>query len=1033
MPTDGMSVETSPLHAAMAEPLAASSPDAASRSNAAYMSLMRDVATRPAAESPATSDAPEARARFLGPYELCEILGHGGMGVVYRARHRDTAEPVAVKTVRISHHRFLQGIAREIHALARISHPGIVRIVASGFHDDVPWYAMDFVQGVTLRKYLMQVRRVLSSVATGPLLGSAFATVPATSGDHWWTQALRPTGEDLSDDGARLGLRCPAERSPEAPVADSPDLPSCLVVLRRLCRSLSYLHGEGIVHRDLKPENVVVRADGTPVLMDFGLMAEFARELSRETLTIDGRYAGTPLYVAPEQIKGELVDARADLYSLGCMMYEMFVGSPPFIARTAQEVFQAHVTVPPVAPRDRGVVLLPELEELVMRLLEKEPRRRIGYAADVEATLGRLGVRDSVDESWPRAQPYLYRPSVEGRDDEIQRLLELVWGLALDQGALAIISGETGVGKTRLAVEIGREAEALEILTVTGTCFEGAREPLEGLKKPLDIIAGQYRDRGVAQSANFLGERGRVLGIYEAALESLPDTSEEIPTGEARLRLFAYLTDTLLALANDDPILLLLDDLQWADNLTLGWLAFLAEHPPLAQVPLLLIGTCRSEEMPVALESVVVAPGVTHLVLERLSERAVAAIVADMLALADPPAALSRYLTQQSEGNPCFVAEYLRAALSEGLLWRDDAGKWHVAEPGGRPASTADYEALPLPKSLHDLVSRRLSMLGTAASRMLDAVAVIAQEAGLVLIQMVSKLHGRDLVEGVEELLRRQVLEEHEPGILRFVHDQLREVAYRRLAPESRRKLHREVAEGMEILSASGTSMPPAKLARHWELAGILPRAQTHYLQAARRANRAHAPTEAEQYYTAYLSLVRAASAESIAVTRELATEVLSPQGRIAEARRALESTQDDALLIGESALAAATMVDRAQLERRFAGALAEADALIHAAARLYEHLDDALGLAGCHCQWGHIAMAQELSGAGHLEIAERILGRTAQPRDRAATRAVERLRLAVRAFEAKSCRDLYQGELISALPLAVRARVLVGLDVPNR
>src|SRR5262249_18807067 len=156
------------------------------------------------------------------------------------------------------------------------------------------WYAMQLVEGVTLRRYAA--------------MGSPVQTQGSTQASEGSPQAA---------DGSALNR---AATRPEEDRGEARPLLHVLCLLHRLCSVLSFLHGEGIVPRDLKPDNILVRPDATPVLVDFGLAVQFTGEVSREALQSESLVAGTVAYVAPEQSRGELLDARADLYALGCIL-----------------------------------------------------------------------------------------------------------------------------------------------------------------------------------------------------------------------------------------------------------------------------------------------------------------------------------------------------------------------------------------------------------------------------------------------------------------------------------------------------------------------------------------------------------------------------------------------------------------------------------------------------------------------------------------------------------------------------------------
>ena len=268
----------------------------------------------------------------VGQYEITGELGSGGMGVVYRAKHVMLHRPAAIKVLRPelgAHTSALDRFLNEARAATAIRHPGIVEIYDYG-NTAAGWayIAMELLTGATL--------------------------------------------------AARIGERGPL------PIVDA------LILTRRIAGPLAVAHDAGIIHRDLKPENVFLIRDheGGAVdqvkLLDFGI----ARLESAATRTTTGLILGTPAYMSPEQCRGITdCDHRADLYSLGCVVYEMLVGEPPFGARGSMtELIAAHIGTPaPELPR----AVAPELRRLVARLLAKSPAERPANALEVIAELDR--------------------------------------------------------------------------------------------------------------------------------------------------------------------------------------------------------------------------------------------------------------------------------------------------------------------------------------------------------------------------------------------------------------------------------------------------------------------------------------------------------------------------------------------------------------------------------------------------------------------------------------------------------------------
>ena len=283
----------------------------------------------------------------LGPYRLVERLGGGGMGVVWRSIEEPFGREVAVKVVRAEHLyvgtarlRFL----REIEAVSMLQHQGIVPVYSFGEHGDVPYYAMEMVAGRSLAELLASLQ-----------------TTPAAS--------LSPAL--LHQDGA-------------------PDwMDACCIVVAKVARALQHAHERNIVHRDVKPSNIMLADDGRVLLIDFGL----AQVEGAETLTRGGVQPGSLSYMSPEQVRGEAVDHRTDIWSLGVTLYELLSLRPPFRGDSAGEMRQQILAAAPpplwrVLPKVRW-----EIATIVATALAPEPVRRYqtarAFAEDLEAALQR--------------------------------------------------------------------------------------------------------------------------------------------------------------------------------------------------------------------------------------------------------------------------------------------------------------------------------------------------------------------------------------------------------------------------------------------------------------------------------------------------------------------------------------------------------------------------------------------------------------------------------------------------------------------
>lgn len=784
----------------------------------------------------------------IGSYRIIDALGQGAMGVVYRARHVTSERAVALKTVRVPSPRLLDGIRREIRALTRIRHPGVVRILDDGVHEGRPWYAMDLLEGESLRHF-------------GNRVWSPFRVPLQPVG---MTEGLTETDalprETSLETASNAGVADPRIITGLAPAAGG-ELKAVMRILRRICATLAYLHGEGFINCDLKPENILLM-DGQPVIIDFGLTAHHPGGSSREALEASGSAAGTIPYMSPEQLRGEFLDARSDLYSVGCLLYELVVGAPPF-SGAPRQVMTGHLETPPVPPSERVSGVPARLERVILRLLSKNLNDRYGHADEVAAELAELAEDVARLSEFPPARPYLYRPRFVGREALLQHLVMLRERAADGAGAFALIGGESGVGKTRLAMEVTRFAPPSRMLVVAGESSALSASsaagvgpaPLHTVRPLLQAVADRCQEGGSDVTEQLLGHRRAVLALYEPLLAEVPAREPLAPAAvlgaaQSRQRLFTYLAEVIAAFAHERPLLWIIDDIGWGDELSL---AFLRSLTPdfFESAPVLIVCTYRSEERPEAVAELAALAHVKHVVLPRLEPPAVQTMLTDMLAVRELPRGFVELIAREAEGNPFFVGEYLRTAVTERALVR----RVSETQEGGTAEAHAN---IALPRSIREHIQRRLAQLTPVARQTVLAAAVLGREVESGALCTVADLVDESSVEALNELLRRQVLEQREPGKLRFAHDKLREVIYAGASRAQLRDLHLRAARALESRTAAGEGGLWATLAHHFAIAELREPTIRYLTLAADEAKLKFANGEAIRLYR-----------EAIRVTRE--------------------------------------------------------------------------------------------------------------------------------------------------------------------
>ena len=776
---------------------------------------------------------------FIGPYRLLSVIGEGGIGIVFKAEHGTTGQIVALKTVRRQREGHLASFRREFHTVRQIQHPRIVRILDGDTVHGRPWYAMELL--------------------TGQTLGERFRGHKGTDDGSWITGDVDtaddvPTVRATTDHPGDFPGSAVMPRRPRKPLLPLHDL---LTILRKVADALTFIHGQGVVHRDLKPGNIFIRSDGEPVLMDFGLVHRYARG-AREVLDIAGRRDGTTGYIAPEQLRGERVDARADLYALGCILYEGLTGTLPLPSTGSRGPGRQRELIDAVAARATRPDLPSALEDLILKLLADRAADRLGHASDVARILEKLGAqpRDAAEMDTPRG--YLYRPQFSGRETAVAKLDVAVSQVRGGEGGLVLVTGESGIGKTSVLIELARTATALGLAVITSECLplsgiasadSQATTPLQAFARVLEAVADRCRAGGPSETERLLGERTAVLGAYHQAISDIQPHKDDsgprhFPDGLGRARVFGALAETLTALTAERPLIIVIDDLQWSDELSLRFLSWL--RPDFfRKTPLLIVAGSRSESLRPEVAALQELPHVQALPLSRLGDQAIGSMARDMLAVSHPPAALLDFLTAISLGNPFFVAEYLRAAVYERLLVRDADGHWRVSDPSG-------FESLPLPRSVGQLVQRRLEKIGADARLFLDVAAVMGRETNLTATASVLDWsdEGR-LQSALGELIEGQILEESADDEFRFLHDRLREFVYGAMDPAARQAIHRRAADTLEstLRDSPEWSRVWSSLGYHFAGAGLAERAAEYFIRAADHARARFANADAISLY----------------------------------------------------------------------------------------------------------------------------------------------------------------------------------------
>ncbi len=581
--------------------------------------------------------------------------------------------------------------------------------------------------------------------------------------------------------------------------------------------TLAELHRRGVIHKDIKPSNIIVTPSGETRLIDFGTAT--LQRVEHVEAAPPSLIEGTLAYLSPEQTgrMNRAVDSRTDLYSLGVTLYELLTGSRPFQGADALEWFHAHMAQAPQPPRERVPGLPTALCGIVLKLLAKVAEERYQSAEGLKADLERC--RDNlprgIDEDFPLGvhdfpSRFQLPQRLYGRDAEAQALLEGLERVSREaRPELFVIRGYSGIGKSALVHELHKPVVRQRGFFLHGKFDQFRRDipyatiaqAIRGLTQQLLASTDEELARWSQHLRDVWRGHGQVLVDVVPQLELVVGAQPfvpELPPAEARHRFNRVFRQFLGVFSTSEhPLVLFLDDLQWADLSSLQLIHHLLTHPETP--PVLLIGAYRDNEVGPAHALFQTLAGLSHagarlseLRLEPLSLEDVGQLVTDALPGAGPAvvAPLATLARAKTDGNPFFLLQFMLTLHQDGLLVRTPEGRWRWDAEAIRARGYSD--------NVVDFMAGKLRQLPRDTLYLLRLAACVGTAVAPSMLALLSGRSDAEVDVGLEPALREGLLtrarpEEH----YRFLHDRIQQAAHALIPDEERQAVHLRIGRLM--------------------------------------------------------------------------------------------------------------------------------------------------------------------------------------------------------------------------------------------
>lgn len=842
-------------------------------------------------------------------YEIIEELGRGGMGTVYRALDKEINEEVAIKFLKpeiAEDESTIERFRNELKIAHKIAHKNVCKMYHLAKEEGTHYITMEYVPGESLKKFIQNKGKL------------------------------------------------PEEKA--------------ITIAKQIANGLSEAHEMGVVHRDLKPQNIMIDPEGKAKIMDFGI----ARSLAAIGVTQTGMIIGTPDYMSPEQVEGRESDQRSDIYSLGVLLYEMVTGSVPFEGDSSLSVALKHKTEIPPDPRELNDKLTDDLSAVILKCMEKDREQRYQSVEELLSDLESIekGLETAAASPKSRAPAFLVeqkgeeieeeKPVFVARAQELEKLDLFLQKALSGKAQITFITGEAGSGKTALIQEFTRRSQEThsELIVAQGKCnaHTGIGDPYLPFIEILRLLTGDVEAKWTAGiitrehaarlwnlfpvTANALIDKGSdLINVFipgaelvsrgEAfmsagtswlfQLKKLVERKAALPADSSLQQsdLFQQYTRVMEALAQKKPLLLVLDDLQWVDAGSASLLFHLGRR--IASSRIMIVGAFRSSEVDLGragerhpLEPVLHEFKRDFGSLEVEVGKTEGHQFVDAFLDSEPNQLGLEFretLYRQTKGHSLFTVELLRDMQDRGVLVRDKKGRW-IEGP------ELNWDALPA--RVDAVIEERISRLNERLREVLTLASVEGEEFTAEVVARLQETEVRELIRLLSSELDKRHhlvsakglrhLEKQRLSLYLFQHILFQRYLYNTLDDVEKAHLHEGVGNILETLYGEQADEMAVQLARHFEEAGIVPKAIEYLQKAGQKALQLSAHQEALTHFNKCLDIINTLpdtperAQQELMIQLALAVPLQAIKGIAApEVGQALARTQELCQQIGDT------------------------------------------------------------------------------------------------------------------------------------